>query len=51
MKNPSEAKWQKATHISIITAFVVCLLFGVGGYATFTGLTQGEFTWTNIRGI
>jgi len=41
MRNTSQEKWQKVTHISIGSALVVSLVFGLVGYATFTGYVQG----------
>ncbi|ODN06280.1 putative sodium-coupled neutral amino acid transporter 11 [Orchesella cincta] len=42
MKNTSQEKWQKVTHISIGSSLVISLVFALVGYATFTGHVQGD---------
>lgn len=42
MENPSQSKWNQITHISLTASFVIVLIFGVTGYATFTGFSQGD---------
>ncbi|GAB6031959.1 hypothetical protein CHUAL_010340 [Chamberlinius hualienensis] len=39
---PSQRNWNKVTHASIVVALVLFLLLSIGGYATFTGYTQGD---------
>ena len=41
MQYASLERWEKVTHISIAFAWVVAALFGIAGYATFQGLSQG----------
>ncbi|CAL8147928.1 unnamed protein product [Orchesella dallaii] len=41
MRNTSQEKWQKVTHISIGSSLVISLVFALVGYATFTGQVQG----------
>jgi amino acid permease len=38
----TQEKWDRLTHYSVGTSFIVATLFGVLGYATFTGFTQGK---------
>lgn len=47
MRNTSQEKWQKVTHISISCALVVSLIFALVGYGTFTGLVQGTYIQIN----
>ncbi|XP_026678543.1 putative sodium-coupled neutral amino acid transporter 11 [Diaphorina citri] len=42
IEGASQFVWDKLTHISVAVAFVVSLLFGIAGYATFTGNVQGD---------
>ncbi|XP_071439712.1 putative sodium-coupled neutral amino acid transporter 11 [Hetaerina americana] len=42
IEGADQSRWDKVTHASVATAFVVSLTFGVVGYATFTGLSQGD---------
>lgn len=42
LSNPTEDRWNKVTHISIFTALITSIVFGVAGYVTFTGLSQGD---------
>ncbi|XP_018318699.1 putative sodium-coupled neutral amino acid transporter 11 isoform X2 [Agrilus planipennis] len=42
IKEASEEKWKIVTHASIFTSFLVTILFGIAGYATFTTSTQGD---------
>ncbi len=51
MRNTSQEKWQKVTHISISSALVVSLIFALVGYGTFTGLVQGIYTIHEINPI
>ncbi|XP_031631378.1 putative sodium-coupled neutral amino acid transporter 11 isoform X2 [Contarinia nasturtii] len=42
MRDATLEKWEQVTHISIGFAWVVAALFGIAGYATFRGLSQGD---------
>ncbi|CAG0922298.1 unnamed protein product, partial [Notodromas monacha] len=42
MDERSLEKWEKVTHISVAASAVFIVIFGTFGYATFTGLTQGD---------
>ncbi|CRL06852.1 CLUMA_CG019497, isoform A [Clunio marinus] len=42
MKDSTLEKWEKVTHISVGFAWIVAVLFGIAGYATFTTLSQGD---------
>lgn len=42
MKNPTEKKWHKVTHISVLFSSLFCIAFGLVGYLTFGTLTQGN---------
>lgn len=41
IEEPTQSKWDKVTHASLITSFIVACLFGIAGYATFTAWSQG----------
>ncbi|KAK3912909.1 ESF1-like protein [Frankliniella fusca] len=42
IENASQKKWDRVTHASLSASFVVSAMFGIAGYATFTGLSQGD---------
>lgn len=42
LENPTTARWGTVTHASIAAATVFTLLFGIVGYVSFTGYTQGD---------
>lgn len=42
LRSPTQGSWNKVTHISVLVALVLFLLLGIGGYATFTGYSQGD---------
>uniref|UniRef100_A0A146LLI3 Putative sodium-coupled neutral amino acid transporter 11 n=3 Tax=Lygus hesperus TaxID=30085 RepID=A0A146LLI3_LYGHE len=42
IENPDQSKWDKVTHYSVFVSFMIACLFGVTGYATFTGMSQGD---------
>ncbi|KAG8227749.1 hypothetical protein J437_LFUL007539 [Ladona fulva] len=42
IEGADQRRWDKVTHASVSTAFVVSLAFGIAGYATFTKLSQGD---------
>ncbi|XP_075225054.1 putative sodium-coupled neutral amino acid transporter 11 [Lycorma delicatula] len=37
-----QTRWDKVTHYSVFTSFIVSVLFGVTGYATFNSFVQGD---------
>ncbi|XP_050418554.1 putative sodium-coupled neutral amino acid transporter 11 isoform X1 [Patella vulgata] len=42
LDNPTPKRWHIVTHGSIMFAAVMCVILGVIGYVSFTGLTQGD---------
>ncbi|PSN36021.1 putative sodium-coupled neutral amino acid transporter 11 [Blattella germanica] len=42
IQDADQRRWDTVTHASILTSLVVTALFGVAGYATFTGNSQGD---------
>ncbi|KAL5007098.1 hypothetical protein ScPMuIL_015904 [Solemya velum] len=42
MENPTSQRWGFVTHFSILFCMVLMLTFGVIGYTSFTGYTQGD---------
>lgn len=42
IQDADQRRWDTVTHASILTSFVVSALFGIAGYATFTGNSQGD---------
>ncbi|XP_076327788.1 putative sodium-coupled neutral amino acid transporter 11 isoform X2 [Tachypleus tridentatus] len=42
LENPSQKRWNRVTHISISAACMMTLVFGICGYVTFTGFSQGD---------
>ena len=42
MENPTQSRWNKITHISLSVSFAIVVIFGVAGYVTFTGFSQGD---------
>ncbi|XP_052245865.1 putative sodium-coupled neutral amino acid transporter 11 isoform X2 [Dreissena polymorpha] len=42
LENPTKERWNFVTHISVILCMVFMLVFGILGYASFTGYTQGD---------
>lgn len=47
MQDATLERWEKVTHFSIAFACIVSAIFGMAGYATFRGLSQGKFQSTN----
>lgn len=41
IENASQKKWDRVTHASLFASFIVSAMFGIAGYATFTGFSQG----------
>ncbi|XP_013781176.1 putative sodium-coupled neutral amino acid transporter 11 [Limulus polyphemus] len=56
LENPSQKRWNQVTHISISAACMMILVFGICGYVTFTGFSQGDLLenycmdddWANV---
>ncbi|XP_013398281.1 putative sodium-coupled neutral amino acid transporter 11 isoform X2 [Lingula anatina] len=44
LKEPTQQCWNKVVHISVGSSMVASLVFGLFGYITFTGYTQGRCT-------
>ncbi|XP_023932089.1 putative sodium-coupled neutral amino acid transporter 11 [Lingula anatina] len=42
LKEPTQQCWNKVVHISVGSSMVASLVFGLFGYITFTGYTQGD---------
>ncbi|XP_067648813.1 putative sodium-coupled neutral amino acid transporter 11 [Haliotis asinina] len=42
LENPTTQRWGFVTHFSVIFAMFMCLVLGIVGYLSFTGLTQGD---------
>ncbi|KAK6641854.1 hypothetical protein RUM44_013572 [Polyplax serrata] len=42
IRNATEEKWIKVTHYSLTVSYIIAALFGIVGYATFTGNSQGD---------
>ncbi|XP_023239840.1 putative sodium-coupled neutral amino acid transporter 11 [Centruroides sculpturatus] len=42
LENPTQGRWNRITHISMGLSFILILVFGIGGYVTFTGFSQGD---------
>lgn len=57
LKDPSQRRWNRVTHVSLALSCVIIILFGVGGYVTFTDFSQGMHllcstaTWLGCQGI
>ncbi|KAL4221915.1 hypothetical protein ACF0H5_017967 [Mactra antiquata] len=42
LENPTKERWNFVTHVSVMFCMVFMLIFGLVGYASFTGWTQGD---------
>lgn len=42
LENPTKERWNFVTHVSVMFCMVFMLVFGLIGYASFTGWTQGD---------
>lgn len=42
LEDPTQRRWNKVTHVSLGLSCVIILLFGVGGYVSFTSFSQGD---------
>ena len=42
LEGATQQRWDKVTHASVLTSFLIMLWFGVTGYATFLEDTQGD---------
>lgn len=45
IQDADQHRWDTVTHASILTSLAVSALFGIAGYATFTGNSQGSFSF------
>lgn len=44
IENVNQKKWDRITMFSVSVSSMILCLFGIAGYVTFTGFTQGEFS-------
>ncbi|KAL1420110.1 hypothetical protein MTO96_024569 [Rhipicephalus appendiculatus] len=42
LKDPTQRRWNKVTHISLTLSCVIIVLFGIGGYVSFHVYSQGD---------
>ncbi|RWS12242.1 amino acid transporter-like protein [Dinothrombium tinctorium] len=42
LENPTQTRWNRVTHISLAISCMIVLTFGIAGYVTFTGFSQGD---------
>ena len=42
MENPTQSRWNRITHISLAVSFAIVFVFGVAGYISFTGFSEGD---------
>ena len=42
LENPTKERWSFVTHVSVVFCMVFMLVFGLIGYASFTGNVQGR---------
>ncbi|XP_037510168.1 putative sodium-coupled neutral amino acid transporter 11 [Rhipicephalus sanguineus] len=42
LKDPTQRRWNKVTHISLSLSCVIIVLFGIGGYVSFHVYSQGD---------
>lgn len=42
LKEPTLNNWSRITHVSVLLAVVISVLFAACGYMTFTGYTEGK---------
>ncbi|XP_057380444.1 putative sodium-coupled neutral amino acid transporter 11 [Daphnia carinata] len=50
LKQPTEARWARLTHVSVFTSALIEIFFALFGYATFTGFVQGDLLENYCRG-
>lgn len=48
IQDADQHRWDTVTHASILTSLVASALFGIAGYATFTGNSQGSFPFLYV---
>jgi len=41
IRDVNQERWDRVTHIALATSFGISAFFGIIGYATFTGYSQG----------
>lgn len=49
IERADQTKWDKITHFSLSVSFAISAMFGVAGYATFTGYSQGTHDSFNVE--
>ena len=42
LENPTHQRWGFVTHFSLLFSMLMCMIFAITGYASFTGHTQGD---------
>lgn len=42
IQDASQERWDRVTHIALAVSFAISAFFGVVGYGTFTGFSQGN---------
>lgn len=42
LKDPTQRRWNRVTHISLALSCFIILLFGIGGYVSFHDFSQGD---------
>ncbi|XP_075538257.1 putative sodium-coupled neutral amino acid transporter 11 isoform X1 [Dermacentor variabilis] len=42
LKDPTQRRWNKVTHISLSLSCIIIVLFGIGGYVSFNVFSQGD---------
>ncbi|EEC10355.1 amino acid transporter, putative, partial [Ixodes scapularis] len=42
LKDPTQRRWNRVTHVSLALSCFIILLFGIGGYVSFTYYSQGD---------
>ncbi|CAN8021180.1 unnamed protein product [Ixodes persulcatus] len=56
LKDPTQRRWNRVTHVSLALSCFIILLFGIGGYVSFTHYSQGDLLenycmdddWANV---
>lgn len=48
IENADKKKWDRVTMVSVFVSSLILCLFGIAGYVTFTGYTQGRYLHSRI---
>lgn len=52
LEKPTHERWGFVVHVSVSFAMVMCIIFGIVGYVSFTGFTQGDllenYCWEDV---